>query len=564
MKRGVLIAILVTLVVFVFLAMMGAFFYLSVTSEPHVPDNAYLEIHLSGPISDTQTSTFSKEDSIRSFFYHINRAKIDNRIKGILLKITRAGGGFAKIEEIGQLLNEFKKSGKPVIAYMEGGSIREYYLATFADKIYVLKGSDLFLNGLASEAMFFKNTLAKLGIQAEMFHIGEYKTAANTFTEDKMTPAHREAIKKLLDDIYDYTLQQIAKNRKLKLEDVKNIIDEFPFDNAAYLKAGLIDKEIYEDEIFDVYGEDFDTVSYNIYKQSRSPRPFTGNKKIGIVYASGEIHMGKSGGKSLFGSEVMGSDTVRRQLKALRKNPSVKAVVLRIDSPGGSAVASEVIRREAELLAKEKPLVISMSDLAASGGYWISMCADHHVIAQPQTITGSIGVVFGKFVMKGLYDKIGIDKELVKTSEYADIFSDYRVFNEAESAKLNASMQKVYKEFLEKVSRSRDLSVEEVDKVGRGRIWAGTSALELKLVDKLGGLNDAVNEARKLANIPASEKIGLAVYPRKKTFMDVISEFMSDGGVTVETNPIEILEAKVKMYQKFYPALMMPYELTIQ
>jgi protease-4 len=243
-------------------------------------------------------------------------------------------------------------------------------------------------------------------------------------------------------------------------------------------------------------------------------------------------------------------------------------VVLRVDSPGGSAIASDAIRREAEQVAKEKPLVISMADLAASGGYWLSMSTPH-VMALPQTITGSIGVIAGKFILKDLYDKIGIKKEIVKTSKYADMFWDNREFNQDEQDKMMAIMEHMYRLFLEKVSISRNMDIEEVDKIARGRVWAGVSAFNLKMVDKLGGLDDAINEAKKLANIPEEEKIGIKTYPRKKSFLDMVMELIGakektqGPAIEVDVDPVHQLETKLNMYKKFFPAYIMPYQISI-
>jgi protease-4 len=485
------------------------------------------------------------------------------------LNISYIKTGLAKIEDLGRLINDFKKSGKKVIAYIESGGIKEYYLATFADKIYLFKGGILFLKGLAAEAVFLKNTLDKLGIQAQLFHIGEYKTAVNIFTRDQMPPPHKESLERLLEDIYASTLAGIAKNRHLDIEAVKKIIEESPISNQTYLEAKLIDDILYKDEIFGNAKEDDVTVSFDIYKETKSPRPYDGIKKIVVIFASGEIHQGKSGSKSLFGDEVMGSDTVVEYLRFARKNRFVKAVVLRVDSPGGSAIASDAIRREAEQVAKEKPLVISMADLAASGGYWLSMSTPH-VMALPQTITGSIGVIAGKFILKDLYNKIGVNKEIVKTSKYADMFWDNREFNKDEQDKMMTMIEHMYQLFLEVVSKSRNMTTEEVDKIARGRVWAGATAFNLKLVDKLGGLDEAINEAKKLANIPDEEEIGVQIYPRKKSFLDVVFELMGAKAKTqgpaidVDVDPIHQLETKLNMYKKFFPAYLMPYQISIE
>jgi protease-4 len=568
MKKGVLITILVIVIFLIFLALVGGYIYMQFTREPYIPKNSMLQIDLSGPIVDVDQSVFSTSLSIKDLWYHIKRAKIDPRIKGIVLKIGYMKTGLAKIEDMGRLIKDFGKSGKKVIAYIENGGIKEYYLSTFADKIYLFKGGYLFLKGLAAEAVFLKNTLNKLGIQAQLFHIGEYKTAVNMFTREQMTAPHKESLEKLLEDIYASTLAGIAKNRNLDIDPVKKIIEESPISNQAYLEAELIDDILYEDEIFEDSKEDYITVSFNIYKETKSPRPYEGIRKIAVIFASGEIHPGKSGRKSLFGDEVLGSDTVVGYLRAAKRSRFVKAVVLRVDSPGGSALASDAIRRAAEQVAKEKPLVISMADLAASGGYWLSMSTPH-VMALPQTITGSIGVITGKFILKDLYDKIGIKKEIVKTSKYADMFWDNREFNQDEQDKMMTMMEHMYRLFLEVVSKSRNMNIEEVDKIARGRVWAGTTAFNLKLVDKLGGLDEAVKEAKKLANIPGGEEIGIKIYPRKKSFLDMVFELIGAKAntqgptINVEVDPVHQLETKLTMYKEFFPAYIMPYQISI-
>lgn len=568
MKKGVLITILVIVIFLIFLALVGGYIYMQFTREPDIPKNSILEIDLSGPIVDMNQSVFSTSLSIKDIWYHIKRAKIDPRIKGIVMKIGYMKTGLAKIEDIGRLIKDFGKSGKKVVAYIESGGIKEYYLSTFADKIYLFKGGYLFLKGLAAEAVFLKNTLNKLGIQAQMFHIGEYKTAVNIFTQEQLTPPHKESLERLLEDIFASTLAGIAKNRNLDIDLVKKIIEESPISNQVYREAKLIDDILYQDEIFEDSKEDYITVSFDIYKETKSPRPYRGFKKIAIIFASGEIHQGTSGKKSVFGAEVLGSDTVVGYLKAAKRNRFVKAVVLRVDSPGGSALASDAIRREAEQVAKVKPLVISMSDLAASGGYWLSMSTPH-VMALPQTITGSIGVIAGKFVLKNLYDKIGIKKEIVKTSKYADMFWDNREFNQDEQDKMMTLMEHMYQLFLEVVSKSRNMNTEEVDKIARGRVWAGTSAFNLKMVEKLGGLDEAINEAKKLANIPGEEEIGIKIYPREKSFLDIVFELIGakektqGPAINVDVDPVGQLENKLNMYKKFFPAYIMPYQISI-
>lgn len=565
MKRGILIAILIIVIFIILIGLIAGFIYTQLNQEPYIADNSFLKINLKGRIEDNEDSPFSNTTTVEDLFYHIKRAKIDKRIKGIILKISYLCTGFSTTEDIGRIIKDFQKSGKKVYAFIYYGGIKEYYLATFADKVYAYKGGDLFLTGLATESIFLKNTLSKLGIKAELFHIAEYKTAANIFTQDKMTSAHRESVQKLLDDIYVSTLLGISKNRNIKLESIKKIVNESPVSNAKYLKAGLIDKIIYEDEIFKGLKTDYKITKFETYKQTSSPKPFKAKKKIALIFASGEINSGKSGGKSITGDKILGSETISKYLRIARKSPSIKAVVLRINSPGGSALASDEIRREAELLVKKKPLVISMSDVAASGGYWISISSSK-ILALPQTITGSIGIISGKFVLKDLYGKIGLNKEILKTSEYAAMFSDYKGFTPSEKEKLMRVMRNIYNDFLYKVAKSRNMKVTDVDNIAKGRVWSGDSALKLNLIDKIGGINEAFEEAKKLAKIPGSESVGIRIYPKKKSIMDSILGLLFNfkGAKAKIENPIKLtIEEKLIRYKQFFPAMMMPFKLIV-
>ncbi|MFH2107122.1 MAG: signal peptide peptidase SppA [Chrysiogenia bacterium] len=560
MKRSMLIALLVVIVILLGLFIIGGFIYLQFNQEPYVPEKAYLKIELSGQIAETTPTRFpgmsGASISIHDLWYNLERAAKDDRIKGVLLRVQYLETGFAKIAEIGQLLKKFAASKKPVVAFIVDGGLKEYYLASFADKVLLFKGGSLSISGIGAEALFLKNTLSKLGIQAEVFHIGDYKTASNTFTEERMTPAHRESTQALIDDLYQAVVSGIAANRKLDSREVKKILDRSPLPHEEYVKSKLVDALGYEDDMFQSLPAKYPEVTFKSYAKTRSPLPFSGAKKIAVIFASGEINMGRSGGQSLFGGDILGADTLAGQLRQARNNYAVKAVVLRVDSPGGSAVASDVILREAELLAQKKPLVISMSDMAASGGYWISLSAKK-IFAQAETITGSIGIISGKFVLKGLYDKLGISKEIVKTSEFAGMYSDYQPFSDREKQKVLAEMQRIYDEFLKKVAGNRKMAIAEVDKIARGRVWSGQAALKLHLVDGLGGLNEALSEARKLARIPLNEKFGVKIYPQKKSFWDMIFE-LADAKVQ---NPMDV-QARLQFYKRFFPAMAMPFTLT--
>jgi len=559
MKRGALIALLVIVVILLGIFLLGGFIYLQFTQEPHVPQKAYLMIDLSGAVSETAPARVLPIGpdplTIQDLWFHLERAARDPRIQGVLLRIHYLDAGFAKVKEIGGLVKRFSASRKPVAAILVDGGLKEYYLASFADKVIAFKGGALTLSGIGAEAMFLKNTLSKLGIQAELFHIGDYKTASNTFTEERMTPAHRESMQALIDDLYAAVIEGIAANRKLDPAKVKALVDRSPLPLKEYVEAGLFDSLGYDDDLIKQMPATHPEVAFRAYARPRSPQPFAGARKIAVIFAAGEINTGRSGGGSLLGGEIMGADTVAGHLRQARNNSAVKAVVLRVDSPGGSAVASDLILREAELLAEKKPLVVSMSDVAASGGYWISL-ASRKILAHPETITASIGVITGKFVLKGLYDKIGVTKEILKTSEYAAMYSDYQPFSEAEKSKVLGDMERIYGVFLDKVARSRRMEKEAVDKVGRGRVWSGRSALRLGLVDGCGGLADAVEEARKLARIPANERFGVRIYPQKKSFLEVLFEMAEIRA----SSPLDV-QARLQAYRRYFPAMAMPFAL---
>jgi protease-4 len=558
MKKGVLIAILVLVIIIVFLALTVGYVYMQFTGEPAVADNSILRIDLSGEIVDSDDSFFSKKYSIRELWYHIKRAKNDDRIKGMILKISHLQTGFAKVEDLGRLLKDFRRSGKKVYAYIEGGGLREYFLATFADKVFAYNGASLILNGLVAEAIFLKETFSKIGIEVEYYHIGKYKTAANMFTEDGFTPPHEESLQKLIDDIFAAIIEKIAINRNINKDIVRKTIADFSFSCDSYVTSKLIDKLMYEDEVLKEFKEEYKVLDFDIYKETTSPLPYLGQDKVAVIFASGEIRSGHSGGQALLGGSVLGSDTLTEQLRTVRKDPMVKAVVLRVDSPGGSPFASDAIRREAELLIEKKPLVISMSDVAASGGYQVAMSSSK-ILALPQTITGSIGVLGGKFIFRELYKKIGVKKATLKTSKYADWFSDYRPFSKDEKNKLMILMRDIYDSFVALVAKSRKMKIEEVEEISQGRVWSGQAALELNLVDQDGGLLDAIDEAKKLAQIPAAKTVGISIYPRKKSLLDMVNEFIgSQGG-----NPLLHIKSELSMYKKFFPALLLPYKLQI-
>ncbi|MFQ6084582.1 MAG: S49 family peptidase, partial [Candidatus Aminicenantia bacterium] len=432
--------ILIILLIFVFLIVMTiiSFVYFGITKPPTVKAHTYLELKLRGEIKEISPPDFIAVKlfghtplTMNGIWTNIRKAKADHRIDSILLRIDRLECGWGKVNEIREALLDFRKSGKKVISYLEEGVDfdKEYYLATASDKIYFHPLGFLVINGLGGYYPFLKKALDKLGIKGEFEHIEEYKTAYDIFTEEGFTEANREMTESILDDYFSHYLDTIAKARSKTKEEMKKIIDYGFYQGKKALEAGLVDELLFEDQLRKKLKGDrekLETISYSRYlKIKPSSVGLETGQKIALIYGVGAIHTGEGFYRAI------GSSTFARWIRKARKDSSIKAIVFRVDSPGGSAVGSNIIWREVELAKKEKPFIVSMSDLAGSGGYWISVAADQ-IFAQPQTLTASIGVIFGKFNFAGFYQKIGISAGKIKRGEEADIWSTFRGFTPEE------------------------------------------------------------------------------------------------------------------------------------
>ncbi|NIV35405.1 MAG: signal peptide peptidase SppA, partial [Anaerolineae bacterium] len=381
---------------------------------------------------------------------------------------------------------------------------------------------------------FLRGTLDKLRIYPDLYHVAEYKTAKNLFTEKKYTRAHEEVVTDIVTTLQRHLVEGIAESRKLEPATVEELIREGPYLAEEAVEKGLVDELLYWDEYREVLKEkagreELNTIGVDAYLERTSgPR----GPKIALVHATGLIVTGKSGYDPRMG-RYMGSDTVAGALREARKDDSVKAIVFRVDSGGGSALASEIIRREVVLAREEKPVVVSMSDVAASGGYWISMAADK-IVADPGTLTGSIGVVYGKFNVKGFFNLLGMTNDYVALSSNSTLFYPFENFTPSQRQTVLKFMRDIYDTFLEGVSRGRDLPVEEVHRIAKGRVWLGSEAKDLGLVDELGGLERAVAVAKQLAEIPAEAAVEYKLFPRPKSTWEQLSEWMSvrDGART--------------------------------
>jgi protease-4 len=467
------------------------------------------------------------ELTIRTYVELIRKAKNDTRVAGILLK----PGGFSspywgKIQELRDAIKDFKTSGKYVDAWLEYAGDREYYLASVADHVYLLPSATLDLTGVASYEVFLRGTFDWIGTYPDFLHIGDYKTAVNTYLEKTFTPAHKEMSESLNRSQYDHLVRTIADARRKSEDDVRALIDQGPFQPVDALRVGLIDEIAYEDELDDLVtelrdakyidAEDYAAVAWESAGVRR-------RSKIAVINAAGVINSGSSGFDPVNGP-VVGSDSLVEYIRDARADESIKAIVLRVDSPGGSSTASDVIWRELSISRENKrPVIVSMSDLAASGGYYIALGGDA-IVAQPGTLTGSIGVYTGKFVTTGSLDKLGANIEATSNGRHAEIYSPDRRFTPEERKKIEESMQVVYDQFIERTAAARHMAPEKVDEIAQGRVWTGEQARQLGLVDELGGLYKAIDIAKQRARIPAEEEVNLVVYPPRRSFFELISD----------------------------------------
>lgn len=525
MKRGKYILAIFLIFFLLVVVTIFSLFYYEIRRTPSVRVYSYLEIKLQGEVQELAAPDFwtglflgMKPLSVYDLWMNIKKAKVDSRIRALLLRLNYLQCDWAKVAELREAILDFRKSGKKAYAYIEEAPEcdKEYFLATACDRIILHPLGWLGINGIGGYVPFFKNALDKLGIEAQVEHVEQYKTAYNMFTEKGFTEAHRQMMESIYSDLFSQYVKTIAKCRGKSEEEVEALIDYGFYQGENALKAGLVDDLLFEDELAKLLqekGRKLNKTSYEEYsKINPSSLGLNIGKKIALIYGMGTI----LGGEGIY--QTIGSATMARWIKKAREDKSIAAVVFRVDSPGGSAVASDVIWREIVLTRKEKPFIVSMSDVAGSGGYWISMAA-HKIVAQPQTLTGSIGVIFGKFSAARLYEKLGITSEKLTYGKRSDIFSTFRVLTAEERELLKKEILWIYDKFLTKVAEGRNMTKEEVDNIGKGRVWTGNQAKALGLVDELGGLSKALELAKKLAGIAEEEEVKLVVWPKKVSLL---------------------------------------------
>jgi protease IV len=503
----------------------------------------------------------AKKLNIRDIVEALQKAASDDRVKGLVARVGQSNMKLAQVQEIRDAVIAFRTSGKPAIAYAEtfgefGPGNSSYYLATAFDIIYLQPSGDLGLTGLIYEQPFVRGTLDKLGIVPRLDGRKEYKSFRYMFTERKYMAPHREEITRVMDSQFSQIVRGIAESRKLTEDEVRALINKGPFIGQEAIEGKLVDALAYRDEVYDKMREKTgikaDFLSLADYRK-RAGGPNEKGTTIALIYGVGGIGRGKSGYNPATGELMMGSDTVADAIRQAVKDNDVKAILFRIDSPGGSYVASDTIWHEIVKAKKAgKPVVASMGSVAGSGGYFVAMAADK-IVAQPATITGSIGVFGGKMVTTGFWNKLGVTWDDVHTSKNADAWTQAKDLTPAQWARMEAWLDRVYSDFTSKASQGRNLPIETVEKIARGRIWTGEDGKRLGLVDELGGFPKAIQLVRKAANLPDNAPVRLKVYPKKKTFLELVSEFTQvtgdDESVSALVGTLQNLQPIVKILE---------------
>ncbi len=573
-RRGVWIVLVLIILAIAISAMGLVAMALFVGREPQVVTNSTLVLKIGGDLQETEPGGvigqfFEAPPTVHSLVDALRKARVDKRVSSVIIRPTDAAALWGKIQEVRDAILDFRRSGKPIIGYLEYGGEQEFYLASACDKVYLLPTATLDLTGMASYELFLRGTLDKIGAYPDTLHIGEYKTASNTFTEHTFTPAHREMAESLNADLYNQLIRGIATGRHKSEKDVRALVDHGPFLPEDAVRAGLIDDVAYEDELDDKVQLSTGKVNFLNESEYRHVPPtslgLNRGPRIAVIYATGVIASGESNYDSPSG-QVVGSETMVDSLRKARADSSIKAIVMRIDSPGGSAIASDVIWREVVLTKNVKPVIASMSDVAASGGYYIAMPA-HAIVAEPATLTGSIGVVMLKFVIDGTLKKLGMNIEGVTNGRYADLYSPVRAFTTEERAKIQEQMQATYDAFVEKAAQGRNTTPERIDAIGQGRVWTGNQGKQLGLVDELGGLERALVVAKQRAKISPDSEVEIVVYPTKKSFYDLVrSPFGASDRVSAlavllgirDPRPLQTLTAPLQVFRRGEPLAIMP------
>ncbi len=504
--------------------------------KPRVPARTLLEVNLEGGLLERMPDDplaqvmLRSKPTLRSVVDALEKAGDDPKVTGLVATLGGGALGTAQAQEVRDAVLVFRAKKKTAVAFAEtfgefGPGNGGYYLASAFDAIYLQPSGDIGLTGLIAQSPFLRGTFDKLGMVPRMDHRYEYKNAMNVFTEKKFTPAHREATSKLVGSIFGQMVRGIAEGRKLGEDEVRTLFDKGPYLGQEAVTARLVDGLAYRDEVYEKAkakaGKDAKLLFLDQYLE-RAGKLHEKGKTVALIYGVGGVSRGKDDYDPLRDSFTMGSDSVSAAFRDATEDKEVKAILFRVDSPGGSYVASDTIWRETIRARKAgKPVIVSMGNVAGSGGYFVAMAADK-IVAQPATITASIGVLGGKILTGGFWDKVGLGWDEVHTSANATIWSTLKDYSPAEWARFQATLDRIYADFTSKVAEGRKLPKEKVLEIAKGRIWTGEDAKALGLVDELGGMTTALRLAKKAAGIPETEDVKLQVFPRPRSPIEQI------------------------------------------
>jgi protease IV len=510
-------------------------------SKDKVPSKTILEANFEQALMEDVPETPSarlllhEKQTLRDVVDAIDRGAVDDRVVGIIAKIGAAPMGMAQTQEIRDAVLRFRSRKKFAVAYSEtfgefGPGNGAYYLATAFDHIYLQPSGDVGLTGIIMESPFIKDALSKLGVTFHGDHRYEYKNALNFLTETKYTDAHKEAMTAIMTSWFNQMKYGICDARQIAPDKFQAIVDAGPYLGKEAVDAKLVDAVAYRDEVYGKVKSQAGNGAELLYLDkylSRAGRPHDSGKTIALVFGVGGVTRGKSDYDPVQGSQNMGSDTVAGAIRAATEDKNVKAILFRVDSPGGSYVASDTIWREVVRARQAgKPVIVSMGNLAGSGGYFVAMAADK-IVAEPGTITASIGVLGGKMLTSGLWDKVGLSWDEIHQGENATMFTGTHDYTPAEWSRFQAWLDRVYVDFTSKVADGRKLPKEKVLEIAKGRIWSGQDAKNLGLVDELGGYQTALRLAKKAVGVSDGEEVKIVVFPQPKSF---IESLMQRGG----------------------------------
>ncbi|HEX4770135.1 MAG TPA: signal peptide peptidase SppA [Bryobacteraceae bacterium] len=538
--------------------------------QPEIASNSALVLSLQEDIPeasplDVGIPFFQQRSvpTVRDLWTSLHMAAKDNRIKAIVLKPEGLAIGSAKLQEIHQELMDFRHSGKPIYAFLQSPGSREYYLATTADKVFLSPTDLLNVKGFRAEITYFKSALEKIGVNFQVDHIGAYKDAGDIFTRTNMSPETRDVLNAVLDQLYGDFCTTVAQGRHKTPDEVKALVDQGPFTASQAKASGLVDEIGYEDQLYGDLNKKtgLELNKLNIKTYSRGVA--VGGDRIAVIVGEGEITHGTD---NSFQTGTISYGEMRKTIRQVRDDGSIKGVILRVDSPGGDAVASDEILHEMKLLAAVKPVVISFSDLAASGGYYISMTGDP-IVSYPNTITGSIGVVYARPNIQGLLSKIGVNADSVSRGKLAALDSLSEPLSDAGMQKLHESLLETYNSFVSKVAAARRKTFDQIQPLAQGHVWMGAQARQNGLVDELGGFNRSIALIRQKAHLPPNGDTNLVMYPPKRSIWEMLANVSDDSLADAAS------ETKLRKLVPGIPSRlllrggvlrMLPYRLTVQ